>query len=377
MNLFITKPSILEQPVHTGKDFSLNEQDYYLYLGKDNNFIHEFSLNCTPQIFSFQTYRGGKDFILNLKKKHNALPGAIIIDLPLNLKELKLFTDWMLSSETMKIVPVIYNQRVLSLEDIILLRDSKIVDDISSVYQQGDKLISKMHFLKEMKIRSFKKQEPIFSEANAKSFSQLLNTVSKRFLNILISSIALICLSPVFIFVALLIRLESKGPIFYISKRAGKGFKVFNFYKFRTMIVDADKKVKELQALNVYQDGKANFFKIKNDPRITKIGSFLRNSSLDEIPQLLNVLKGDMSIVGNRPLPLYEASTLITDEWAERFMAPAGITGLWQIKKRGNDDMSVEERITLDITYARTNNVIKDLWIMANTPAALIQKSNV
>ena len=84
-----------------------------------------------------------------------------------------------------------------------------------------------------------------------------------------------------------------------------------------------------------------------------------------------------MSIVGNRPLPLYEAETLTTDQWAERFLAPAGITGLWQIRKRGNRNMSVEERISLDIAYAKNNNIVYDLWIMANTPSALIQKDNV
>lgn len=146
------------------------------------------------------------------------------------------------------------------------------------------------------------------------------------------------------------------------------------------MEVDADKKVEQLSHLNQYNatDNKGPvFFKVTNDPRITKVGAFLRNTSLDELPQLINVLRGDMSLVGNRPLPLYEAETLTTDEWAKRFMAPAGITGLWQIKKRGQDDMSVEERIALDITYANKNSFAYDLWIMANTPSALIQKSNV
>src|ERR1700692_3772200 len=110
----------------------------------------------------------------------------------------------------------------------------------------------------------------------------------------------------------------------------------------------------ELTHLNQYDAAGRGpvFFKINNDPRITKVGAFLRNTSLDELPQLLNVLLGNMSLVGNRPLPLYEAATLTTDDWAKRFMAPAGITGLWQIKKRGKEDMSVEERINLDIVYA-------------------------
>jgi lipopolysaccharide/colanic/teichoic acid biosynthesis glycosyltransferase len=176
------------------------------------------------------------------------------------------------------------------------------------------------------------------------------------------------------------VKLESRGPIFYIAKRAGRGYRIFNFYKFRTMEVGADKKIEQMSHLNQYNANASSgpvFFKVTNDPRITKVGAFLRNSSLDELPQLINVLLGDMSLVGNRPLPLYEAATLTTDVWAERFMAPAGITGLWQIKKRGQEDMSVEERIGLDIDYANRNNFMYDLWIMANTPTALLQKSNV
>jgi lipopolysaccharide/colanic/teichoic acid biosynthesis glycosyltransferase len=145
------------------------------------------------------------------------------------------------------------------------------------------------------------------------------------------------------------------------------------------MQVDADKKVEEYAHLNQYYVSAEGpkFFKISNDPRITKVGRFLRNTSLDELPQLFNVLKGEMSLVGNRPLPLYEAATLTTNEYVERFMAPAGLTGLWQIKKRGKADMSTEERISLDIAYARKYNVLYDFWIMANTPKALFQKSDV
>ncbi len=104
---------------------------------------------------------------------------------------------------------------------------------------------------------------------------------------------------------------------------------------------------------------------------------FLRNTSLDELPQLINVLLGHMSLVGNRPLPLYEAATLTSDHWVNRFDAPAGMTGLWQIMKRGEDSMSIEERIELDITYAKNNSILVDLWIMVKTPFAMMQKTNV
>jgi len=202
---------------------------------------------------------------------------------------------------------------------------------------------------------------------------------SKRFFDIAMACIGLIVLSPIFILIALAIKLESRGSIFYISKRAGRGYRIFNFYKFRTMYKGADKKISTLKHLNQYSavSQGAVFFKIHNDPRITRVGRFLRNTSLDELPQLLNVLLGDMSLVGNRPLPLYEAVSLTTDDYAARFMAPAGITGLWQIKKRGNKDMSAEERINIDIDYASRCSFATDFWIIASTPSALLQKENV
>ncbi len=119
-----------------------------------------------------------------------------------------------------------------------------------------------------------------------------------------------------------------------------------------------------------------SFFKINNDPRVTRVGVSSGIQVWMNYHNLMNVLLGDMSLVGNRPLPLYEAATLTTDQCAQRFLAPAGITGLWQIKKRGREDMSAEERINLDIDYANKYNFMYDLWIMANTPSALIQKSS-
>lgn len=201
----------------------------------------------------------------------------------------------------------------------------------------------------------------------------------KRSLDVALAGGGLLMLSPVMLVIAALIRLESKGPIFYAAKRAGRNYRVFKFYKFRTMVPDADRQLDKIKHLNQY-DGQTNgpvFIKVSNDPRVTKLGSFLRNTSLDEIPQLLNVLKGDMSLVGNRPLPLYEANTLTTDEWVERFLAPAGITGLWQVSKRGKKDMSVKERIDLDINYAHNRSLRYDMWLMASTPFALVQKDNV
>ncbi|WP_346239110.1 sugar transferase [Niabella insulamsoli] len=206
--------------------------------------------------------------------------------------------------------------------------------------------------------------------------------LSKRLFDILASTVAILILSPVFILVAILIKLESRGPVIYKSKRAGNGYKIFDFYKFRSMVVDADKKLANLSKTNNQyaagdQSSQKAFVKILNDPRITKIGNFLRKTSIDELPQLFNVLKGDMSIVGNRPLPLYEAEQLTSDQFAMRFLGPAGITGLWQISKRGKAEMSEDERKELDNTYAKDGSFLMDLKIIFKTIPAMLQKEKV
>ena len=224
------------------------------------------------------------------------------------------------------------------------------------------------------------------NEQSAESENKLKISFSKRLFDIVLASGILLALSPVMLLIAVIIKLESKGSVFYVSKRAGMGYKVFNFLKFRSMSNGADKELSKLLHLNQYGSGvevKDNngsnpvFFKIKDDPRITRFGKFLRDTSLDELPQLINVLKGDMSIVGNRPLPLYEAQQLTKDQAALRFMAPAGITGLWQVTKRGKAEMSEEERIALDVSYAKNNSFGKDLNLFFRTFKALTQEERV
>ncbi|MDX3915424.1 MULTISPECIES: sugar transferase [Olivibacter] len=207
---------------------------------------------------------------------------------------------------------------------------------------------------------------------------------AKRLFDVFFSALAVLLLLPVFLLIAICIKLESKGPVFYKSKRAGTGYRIFDFYKFRSMAVGADAKLKDLaKTSNQYAGTEASaneplaFVKIKNDPRVTKVGNFIRNTSLDELPQLFNVLKGDMSIVGNRPLPLYEAEQLTSNLWSMRFLGPAGITGLWQITKRGKSEMSDEERKGLDNFYAQHSSVWIDLKILLKTFPALLQKEKV
>ncbi len=245
-------------------------------------------------------------------------------------------------------------------------------DDLYSGTFPVNDLLDRLEFLHSTKKRYLNEK------VSGSSYMKLRISGSKRFFDILISSLLLILFSPAFLLIALAIKLESPGPVFYISKRVGTGYRIFNFYKFRSMRTDADKMIKDLIHMNQYKsETGATFIKIDNDPRITSIGKFLRNTSLDELPQLINVLRGDMSIVGNRPLPLYEAEQITRDLWSKRFLAPAGITGLWQVTKRGRKEMSAEERIALDMAYADRCSMWFDLKIVARTVPALLQKESV
>lgn len=248
----------------------------------------------------------------------------------------------------------------------------------------------------------------------------------KRLFDVLVSFFAIIILSPLMGVVAILIKLDSPGPVIYKSKRVGSNYKVFDFLKFRSMRTDADSQVNDLKSKDQYADNSVSvddakitltdeemkkllesggqevlfsddfaineedkrvvdevdtdkaFVKIEDDPRITKFGHFIRKYSIDELPQLFNILKGDMSLVGNRPLPLYEAERLTSDEYIERFMCPSGLTGLWQVEKRGHGGkLSPEERKFLDIQYARQMSFWLDLKIILRTFTAFIQKENV
>ncbi len=323
----------------------------------------------------------------------------------------------------------------------IILLTKELTTENRSVYQRSGindtldsnasitELNKKIQFISDRENMLFDDQQPKYRMLRFKI------PLWKRVFDVFFALIVLILTSPIFILTAIAIRLESKGPIIFKSKRVGANYTIFNFLKFRSMYQDAEERLKEVakEAGNQYAEmnKKAEqpsvaslnmgadmmigddtdmmiaddevmlvgddfvisetdyskekkeeienaFVKIENDPRVTKVGKFIRKFSIDELPQLFNILKGDMSVVGNRPLPLYEAEKLTIDTSIDRFMAPAGLTGLWQVEERGKGGMmSAEERKQLDIKYGQTYNFWLDMKILFRTFFAFVQKENV
>jgi exopolysaccharide biosynthesis polyprenyl glycosylphosphotransferase len=192
--------------------------------------------------------------------------------------------------------------------------------------------------------------------------------LAKRMLDTCGSALALVLLSPVFVVVMVAIRCSGSGPVFFVQERCGLHGRLFRFYKFRTMVVDAEARKAELAHLNEVT-GPA--FKIKRDPRITPIGRVLRKLSLDELPQLWNVLKGDMSLVGPRP-PTPDEVECYTTRQAQRLAVIPGITGLWQVSGRSTI-AEFDQWIELDLHYARTWSIWRDIAILLKTPAAVLR----
>ena len=385
---------------------------YFVYIGKNNKTIKLFSKLSIGVFCAVSTCQKAFRILDNIHEKYDAV----------------LFFEQSTTSEDIKNISFIRKKypglyMVLVTDAITQEEGTKYlkagVNNTIKHQTTSDTFITLSTFLnrrKEQKIEDLQ-----LKTQNQYSFHLPL---WKRVFDIIFSSMALLFLSPLLIATALAIRLESKGQIIYKSKRVGSNYQIFDFLKFRSMYTDADKHLKDFNALNQYQQEeyvltkenkekeisdineedfeeillvsddfviseedyihkksqeKSNaFVKLENDPRITKVGRFIRKYSIDELPQLINILKGDMSIVGNRPLPLYEAELLTSDEHIDRFMGPAGLTGLWQVEKRGEaGKLSAEERKQLDIQYAKSFSFGLDMKIILKTVTAFVQKENV
>ena len=190
----------------------------------------------------------------------------------------------------------------------------------------------------------------------------------KRAMDIVGALVGLTLFAPVMLFIALLIKMGSPGPVFFTQMRGGRGARPFKLYKFRTMVPDAEARKRELLHLNERQ-GPA--FKMKNDPRITAVGRFLRKTSLDELPQFINVLKGDMSLVGPRPLPVSEDKEL--DQWHRcRLEVNPGLTCIWQIS--GRDESCFDKWVRQDIEYIKNHSLLLDVKLIMLTIPAVIKR---
>lgn len=337
-----------------------------------------------------------------------------------------LMHEWLRKRQRFNTVPFILVSDSFKEDQMKIAFASRIDDFYITPVPSSDVIADRMKFL--INFRKKDEQEP----QRKRHEPAYRMPFSKRIFDIVVASGAILVLSPFMILIIIAIKLESKGSVYYISKRVGR--KTFDFYKLRSMRTGSDAELNKLALeKNQYNQvikktkidfelpcprcvelpegqtcspilhidnhsicdywylsqkkeiasSKSAFVKIADDPRITRVGKFIRNTSIDELPQLLNVLKGDMSIVGNRPLPVYEAELLTLDAMSKRFLAPAGITGLWQVELRGRGgNMSEEERKLLDNEYAdhftgNNYSFFYDIRLILRTVPALFQKDTV
>ena len=410
---------------------------FLLYIGKNKDFLRKFSKLENVQMIYAQNYQDAITICIRLKVRENIIvlheQGEMNGDIEQIGAFRKKFYQAYVVLITDRLTPEASKLRRLC---TIRRRSGKEFRNLRRIYRnklaRNDTVslnITTARLRQKIDIIN-KRQELLYAHnRKKKDVRHFILPQWKRCFDILFSGAALVFLSPVFLLIAIAIRMESKGPVIYKSKRVGTNYTIFNFLKFRSMYTDADKKLKDLAGQNQYQpegtpeiakdfsmeelgglmfgdDGvidnggmlvsddfiipeeefisrqnaldESPFIKIEKDPRVTKVGRVLRKYSLDELPQLVNILKGDMSVVGNRPLPLYEAERLTNDESIERFMAPAGLTGLWQVEKRGDaGKLSAKERKELDLKYGREFSFFLDMKILFKTLTAFVQKGDV
>ena len=356
----------------------------------------------------------------------NEKPDAIICDFNLPGNDGLFLFDWLRAQVAYNATPFILLDKKFSSEVFKLALNKRVDDFYVTSTALPKNLFSRIQFLCDFK-------RNVNTSSSKDSTNQAYQIpISKRVFDIFVASSVLLLVSPFLLLIMIAIRLESKGKVYYTSKRVGR--KNFYFYKLRYKRTCSDALLNKLATEKnqyntiskptvhyldtscprcsklpqgetcsplLYFDSydvcdywhnfqknetvknNSTFVKIIDDPRVTRVGKFIRNTSIDELPQLINVLKGDMSIVGNRPLPVYEAEALTADDLSKRFLAPAGITGLWQVELRGKGgSMSETERIRLDNEYAsHFRGVNYSFWydfkLILRTVPALFQKTAV
>jgi lipopolysaccharide/colanic/teichoic acid biosynthesis glycosyltransferase len=220
-------------------------------------------------------------------------------------------------------------------------------------------LIDRAEFVPGQSVPLFRLRPPVFAG---------IDYATKRTFDLVLSTVGLILLSPVLVAIAVAVRLSSRGPVIYRSIRPGVGCKPFYCFKFRTMREHADQIQADLEPLN---EQSGALFKIRHDPRLTRVGRLLRRFSLDELPQLVNVIRGEMSLVGPRPLPVRDFERL--EDWhKKRYLVMPGITGLWQVS--GRAELDFDDLVRLDFLYLERWSVLLDLSILIKTIPAVLSR---
>ena len=289
-----------------------------------------------------------------LLKKQDAvtIPDMIVAEATQGMEHLVELHNFIYAHKIMADVPFIVEVTGLPAAELARFKQYEFIDDLILLNEfTADKLLRKVNFLRQMKQKRQQQPETCRVETAFRMYPDV-RSVMKRGLDLLISSTLLLALGPVMLLIALAVKLDTGGPVLFSTIRTGRGYRIFHLYKFNTIIQDADKK--------------------KNGSSISKIGLFLRKASLDELPQLLNVWLGHLSLVGNRALPLYEASQLTSNANAAHFLSAAGLTG-WQAPK--NSEAVIPDSLPLE-PGADKSDLLYDIWLMANKPSAVIHKSN-
>jgi len=320
----------------------------FFYIGTQTRNIEKLK-----EFFEFgYTSVSAENAIFTLKRLFNkpddvTIPSMIIAEGTLGTEQLVALHQFIYSHKIMASVPFIVEATGLSQSALASFKRYAFIDDLLFLNEfAGPVLQRKISFLQQMKQRRLQQPEVCKVETSFPAYPDA-RAVLKRGLDLLISSTLLTVLSPVMLLIGLAVKIDTGGPVLFGTIRTGRGFRLFNLYKFNTVIQDAAKR--------------------KNGAEISRIGMFLRKTNLDELPLLLNVWLGHLSLTGQRALPLYEASRLTTNTCANHFLSAAGLTG-WQIQKTSLDAIPIDAPLVAD---GDKSDLLYDIWLMANKPSAI------
>jgi lipopolysaccharide/colanic/teichoic acid biosynthesis glycosyltransferase len=286
------------------------------------------------------------------------IPHMIVAEGTLGTEQLVELHKYIYAHKVMADVPFIVEATGLSNEALTQFKRYSFIDELLFMNEfTAPALLSKANFLQQIKQKWVQQPAACKVETSFRTYPDA-RALLKRGLDLLISSVLLAVLGPLMLLIALAVKFDTGGPVLYATLRTGRGYRIFSLYKFNTIIQDEDKK--------------------KNGAAISRVGAFLRKTSLDELPLLLNVWLGDLSLVGQRAMPLYEAERLTTNAGANHFLSVAGITG-WQIQKNGQAAIPVDAPLVPgigNIGSTDKSDLLYDIWLMANKPPAIAHKTN-